>query len=73
MNFGGGRRKVSPAPIPQQLCSANDGGGRLPSTRTSSLSSARRTIESYERELIQQRSLEIRRGDEGERFTVLFA
>jgi two-component sensor histidine kinase len=50
----------SRASIPQQSCSADDGGARLPSTRTLSLSSARRTIERYERELIQQRSLEIR-------------
>ena len=51
------------ATIPQPVCSADDGGGaQSPSIRAIS-SSARRTIESYERELVQRRSLEIRLRD----------
>jgi len=45
--------------IPQQVCSVDKGGGRLTPILTFS-NSARRTVESYERELIQYRSLEIR-------------
>jgi two-component sensor histidine kinase len=44
--------------IPQQVCSADRGGGRLPPILTLS-NSARRTIESCERELAQCRSTEI--------------
>ena len=47
--------------IPQQVCSADgdQGGGHLLSTLTF-LNSARQSIESYEQELIQHRSLEMR-------------
>jgi two-component sensor histidine kinase len=50
------------AATPQPVCSPGEGRGRLPSTLTFS-SSARRTAESYERELIQYRSMEIRLRD----------
>ena len=49
------------AVIPQQVCSA-DGGGRRPRVLTF-WNSARRSVESYERELIQHRSMEIRLRD----------
>jgi hypothetical protein len=44
------------AAISEQVCNANAGGGRLPSILTF-LKSSRHTVESYERELIQYRSL----------------
>jgi two-component sensor histidine kinase len=50
------------AAIPQQVCSTGEGSGPLPSAPIF-LNSARRTIESCERELIQRRSLEIRLRD----------
>jgi two-component system, sensor histidine kinase PdtaS len=50
------------AAIPQQVCSADGGSGPSPSTLTFS-NSARWTIESDERGLIQHRSLEIRLRD----------
>ena len=48
------------AAIPQQVCSADEGSHRSPSTLTFLTP---RTIESYERELIQYRSMEIRLRD----------
>ena len=48
--------------IPQQICDADDSGGRSPSTLTFS-NSPYRTLESCERALIQCRSLEIRLRD----------
>ena len=50
------------AAISEQVWNADAGGGRLPSIPTS-LKSSRRTVENYERELIQYRSLEIRLRD----------
>ena len=50
------------AAIPQQVCSAGEGSGPSPSTLTF-LNSPRRTVESYERELIQYRAMEIRLRD----------
>ena len=50
------------AAIPQQACSAGDGSGRLPSTLTI-LSSEPHTLESYKRELIDCRSMEVRLRD----------
>jgi hypothetical protein len=50
------------AVIPQQVCSADKGGEWLTPILTFS-NSARRTIESYERELIQYGSMEIRLRD----------
>src|SRR5450432_3174709 len=50
------------AAIPQQVCSADEGGGPSASILTF-LNPARRTIESYERELVQYRSMEIRLRD----------
>ncbi|MGZ3292953.1 MAG: hypothetical protein ACXU9D_06715, partial [Xanthobacteraceae bacterium] len=50
------------AAIPQQVCSAGEGSGPSPSTLTF-LNSPRRTKESYERELIQYRAMEIRLRD----------
>ena len=50
------------AVIPQQVCSVDKGGARLTSILTFP-NSARRTVESYERELIQYRSMEIRLRD----------
>ena len=50
------------AAIPQQVCSADEGSHRSPSTLTF-LNSPRRTVESCERELIQYRSMEIRLRD----------
>lgn len=44
--------------IPQQVCGADEGSGPSPSTLTF-LNPARRSVESYERELIQYRSVEI--------------
>ena len=52
-----GRRAFS-----EQVCSAGEGSGRLPYSLTL-LNSTRRTIESYERELIRHRSLEMRLRD----------
>ncbi|MGZ5875342.1 MAG: hypothetical protein ACXWKP_24915, partial [Bradyrhizobium sp.] len=48
--------------IPQQVCGADEGSEPSPSTLTF-LNSSRRTIESYERELIQYRAMEIRLRD----------
>jgi two-component sensor histidine kinase len=48
--------------IPRQVCSPDEGSGSSPPTLTF-LNPARRTIESYERELIQYRSMEIRLRD----------
>src|SRR5664279_4221242 len=48
------------AAIPQQVCSADEGSHRSPSTL---IFLTPRTIESYERELIQYRSMEIRLRD----------
>lgn len=45
---------------PQQVCGAGEGGEPSPSTLTFSNSARRTTIESYERELIQYRAMEIR-------------
>ena len=50
------------AAIPQQVCSADEGSHQPPSTLTL-LNSPRRTVESYERELIQYRAMEIRLRD----------
>jgi two-component sensor histidine kinase len=50
------------AAIPQQVCGADEGSEPSHSTLTF-LNSPRRTIESYERELIQYRSMEIRLHD----------
>jgi two-component sensor histidine kinase len=50
------------AAIPQQGCSADEGSKALPYTLTF-LNSGRRSIESYERELIQYRAMEIRLRD----------
>jgi len=50
------------AVIPQQVCSVDKDGGRLTPILTFSKSS-RRTVESYERQLIQYRSMEIRLRD----------
>jgi len=50
------------AVIPQQVCSVDKGGGRLTPILTFS-NSARRTVDSYERELIQHRSMAIRLRD----------
>src|SRR5512140_29403 len=50
------------AAIPQQVCSADESSHRRPSTPTF-LKTPRRTSESYERELIQYRSVEIRLRD----------
>jgi len=47
--------------IPRQACSVDEGGGRWTPILAFS-NSARRTVESYERELIQHRSMEIRLG-----------
>ncbi len=49
------------AVIPQQVCSDNKAGGLTPILTFSN--SVRRTVESYERELIQHRSMEIRLRD----------
>lgn len=49
--------------IPQQVCDAAKVGERLPSMPTTFSSSVRRSIDSYERELIQHRSMEIRLRD----------
>jgi two-component sensor histidine kinase len=55
----------SPAANPQQVLGTDDGGtGHSPRTLTSiSRNPARRTIESYERELVQYRAMEIRLRD----------
>ncbi len=50
------------AAIPQQGCSAGEGGEQS-SSKLTFLNPAHRTIESYERELIQYRSVEIRLRD----------
>ena len=50
------------AATPQQVCSVDEASRRPPSTLTF-LNSPHRTIESYERELIQYRSMEIRLRD----------
>jgi two-component system, sensor histidine kinase PdtaS len=50
------------AVIPQQICSTGEGGGRRPRILTF-WNSARRSVASYERELIQHRSMEIRLRD----------
>ena len=50
------------AVIPQQVCSAGEGRGRRPRVLTF-WNSPRRSVESYERELIQHRSMEIRLRD----------
>src|ERR1700690_781338 len=50
------------AVIPQQVCSADEGGGRRPRILMF-WNSARRSVESYERELIQHRAMEIRLRD----------
>jgi len=50
------------AAIPQQVCGADESSKPLPYTLTF-LNSGRRTIESYERELIQYRAMEIRLRD----------
>jgi hypothetical protein len=50
--------------IPQQVFDAARGGSeRLPTVLTTFSNSARRTVDSYERELIQQKSTEIRLRD----------
>jgi len=53
---------MAKAAIPQQVCGADEDSDPLPSTLTF-LNSPRRTVESYERELIQYRSMEIRLRD----------
>ena len=50
------------AATPQQVCSADD-SGHQPSGTLTFLNSPRRTVESYERELIQYRAMEIRLRD----------
>lgn len=49
--------------VTQQICSAENGSRHLRALLTTFSSSARRTVDSYERELIQHRSMEIRLRD----------
>lgn len=47
----------------QPICSVDEGGGRLQAVLTTFRNSARRTAQSYERELMQHRTLEMRLRD----------